>query len=180
MRNSIMTEKIARRGVRVRSDYSADLLEQATVRDRASRHIFALPAASTVEEMRLWLASGVEGSGHQGYPLVDAAGKLVGLLTRRDLLAPSAQGGLRTLVRRAPVVVYGESSLRQALDLMVRARVGRLVVVERANPGVPIGILTRSDILGAHVGEHGPATAKRTSVIIAVPREAAPDVDASA
>jgi H+/Cl- antiporter ClcA len=179
MRNSIMTEKIARRGVRVSSDYSADLLEQATVRDRAARHIFALPAASTVEAMRQWLASGAAGSGHQGYPLVDGAGHLVGLLTRRDLLAPGAHGELRALVKRAPVIVYGDSSLRQALDLMVRARVGRLVVVERSNPHVPVGVLTRSDILGAHVGEHGPASAKKPTIVLPTP-QVANDVDASA
>jgi CBS domain-containing protein len=169
MRNSIMTEKIARRGVRVSGDYSADLLEQATVRDRASRHIYALPAASTVEAMRQWLTSGVEGAGHQGYPLVDGAGHLVGLLTRRDLLMPDARGELRALVRRAPVVVYGDSSLRQALDLMVRARVGRLVVVERSSPKVPVGVLTRSDLLGAHVADQVRATLKKPTVILATP-----------
>jgi H+/Cl- antiporter ClcA len=179
MRNSIMTEKIARRGVRVSSDYSADLLEQATVRDRASRRIFALPASSTVEAMRQWLASGATGAGHQGYPLVDSAGHLVGLLTRRDLLAPGAHGELRALIKRSPVVVYGDSSLRQALDLMVRARVGRLVVVERAHPRAPVGVLTRSDILGAHVGEHGPVGAKKPTIVLATP-PAANDVDASA
>jgi hypothetical protein len=63
---------------------------------------------------------------------------------------------------------------------MVRARVGRLMVVERANPGVPVGILTRSDILGAHVGEQAPTSAKRSSVVVAVPFAAAPEVDASA
>jgi chloride channel protein, CIC family len=178
MRNSIMTEKIARRGVRVSSDYSADLLEQATVRDRASRHIFALPAESTVEAMRQWLASDAEGSGHQGYPLVDRAGNLVGLLTRRDLLAPDAGGELRALVKRVPVVVYADSSLRQALDLMVRARVGRLVVVERANPKVPVGVLTRSDLLGAHTADHVQSSTKTPTVVVATP--APPALGASA
>jgi CIC family chloride channel protein len=171
MRNSIMTEKIARRGVRVSSDYSADLLEQVLVRDRASRHLFVLPAEGTVEAIRQWLVSGVEGAGHQGYPVVDRAGQVVGMLTRRDLLAPDAGGEIRALVKRPPVIVPGDTSLRQALDLMVRARVGRLVVVEQANPKVPIGILTRSDLLGAHTPEHGPAAVKRPSVVvIATPR----------
>ncbi|HLK92960.1 MAG TPA: chloride channel protein [Polyangia bacterium] len=165
MRNSIMTEKIARRGVRVSSDYSADLLEQLTVRERASGQIFALPADATVEAMRQWLASGVAGAGHQGYPVVDGAGRLVGLLTRRDLLAPEARGTLRGLVKRPPVVITGETSLRQALDVMVRARVGRLVVVERADLRVPTGILTRSDLLGAHAAEHGQAVARRPTLV---------------
>ncbi len=173
MRNSIMTEKIARRGVRVSSDYSADLLEQVLVRDRASRRIFVFPADGTVEAMREWLASGVEGANHQGYPLVDEAGQVVGLVTRRDLLASEARGPLRALVKRPPVVVYGDTSLRQAVDLMVRASVGRLVVVEKEAPRVPIGLLTRSDLLGAHTLENAPSGARRTTVVVAAqPAEA--------
>jgi hypothetical protein len=33
---------------------------------------------------------------------------------------------------------------------MVTEGVGRLVVVDRKDPGKPTGILTRSDVLGAH------------------------------
>ncbi|MFL5307125.1 MAG: CBS domain-containing protein [Polyangia bacterium] len=53
-------------------------------------------------------------------------------------------------MRRPPVVVFTDSSLRQALDQMLTAGVGRLVVVERVAPTRPVGILTRSDLLGAH------------------------------
>ena len=153
MKNSIMTEKIARRGVRVSGDYSADLLEQLTVRARATIHLFALPAEGKVDEVRRWLASGSEGAQHQGYPVLDTAGELVGVITRRDLLAPTASGELRSIVQRPGVIIPGDSTLRHALNVMMRASVGRLVVVDRTKPKVPIGILTRSDILGAHVAE---------------------------
>ncbi|HSR66204.1 MAG TPA: chloride channel protein, partial [Xanthomonadaceae bacterium] len=42
MRNTIMTEKIARRGVRVPTEYAADYLDQVLVRDSASRNVTAL------------------------------------------------------------------------------------------------------------------------------------------
>jgi hypothetical protein len=35
---------------------------------------------------------------------------------------------------------------------MVRAGVGRLPVVERAAPRVVVGVISRSDLLGAHTG----------------------------
>src|SRR5947207_8418210 len=38
MPNSIMTEKIARRGVRVPAEYAPDFLDQILVRDAASHH----------------------------------------------------------------------------------------------------------------------------------------------
>ena len=90
------------------------------------------------------------------------------MLTRRDLLAPSATGELRSLVRRPPVVVFTDSSLRQALDQMLAAGVGRLVVVERAAPRRPVGILTRSDLLGAH-GPRRRADAGRPASLLVVP-----------
>jgi len=42
MRNSIMTEKIARRGIRVPTEYSADFLDQVLVRDVSSSKVIAL------------------------------------------------------------------------------------------------------------------------------------------
>ncbi len=150
MRNSIMTEKIARRGVRVSGDYAADLLDQLLVKDSATRQPVTFDADTTADGARAWLASGAAGSDHQGYPVVERDGRVIGLLTRRDLLAPTATGQLRGLVRRPPVVVFTDSSLRQALNQMLSAGVGRLVVVERAAPTRAVGILTRSDLLGAH------------------------------
>jgi CBS domain-containing protein len=169
MRNSIMTEKIARRGVRVSSEYAADLLEQLVVKDTATRHLITFAADSTVEAARDWLASGADGSDHQGYPVVDATGRVLGVLTRRDLLAPSAKGELRQLIRRSPVVVFTDSTLRQALDQMLRAGVGRLVVVERLDPARPVGILTRSDLLGAHGPRHRNQSPHEPSLLVVPP-----------
>jgi H+/Cl- antiporter ClcA len=150
MRNSIMTEKIARRGVRVSSDYAADLLDQVVVGARATRALVTLSAASTMGEVRAWLDSGADGTSHQGFPVIDDAGRVLGVLTRRDLSSGADAASIRTLIKREPVVVYPDSPLRVALDQMIRASVGRVVVVERDAPRRAVGILTRSDLLGAH------------------------------
>ncbi len=154
MRHSIMTEKLARRGVRVVSDYAVDELDRLWVKDHASRKLITLASRMTVAEVREWLRSAGRGTSHQGFPVVDgeAGGAVVGVLTRRDLLAEGAapDAELQTLIRRAPVVVYEDETLRDAADRMVHAGLGRLVVVTRATPSLPAGILTRSDLLGAH------------------------------
>ena len=84
--------------------------------------------------------------------MVDEAGLLVGVITRRDLLDHDADDAvpLGSLIRRPPVVVYPGSTLREAADQMVRAHVGRLPVVDRSNPRRVVGMITRSDLLGAH------------------------------
>src|SRR5690606_1491551 len=57
MRNTIMTEKITRRGVRVPSEYSMDVLAQANVSDYCSRQLVTLSAGDTLAEIRKWLLS---------------------------------------------------------------------------------------------------------------------------
>jgi CBS domain-containing protein len=74
------------------------------------------------------------------------------VVTRRDLLAPETPdtARVRDLLRRPLAVVFEDSSLREVADHMVNEGVGRLPVVSRAAPRVPVGILSRSDLLAAH------------------------------
>jgi CBS domain-containing protein len=152
MRQTIMTEKIARRGVRVPVEYTADLLERIHVMEVASREVVTLCGSDSVDQARAWIAGGGRGTAHQGFPVLDEQGVLVGVLTRRDLLPASVPGGnsLRDRLRRPPVIVYSDCTLRQAVDHMANHDVGRLPVVHRENPGSVIGFITRSDILSAY------------------------------
>jgi H+/Cl- antiporter ClcA len=154
MRNSIMTEKIVRRGVRVLSDYSVDHLDQILVREVASAPIVSLSADQTLSSVRAWLDSRAAGSKHQGFPVLDSTGSLVGLVTLRNLRDPSQADSrtLREVVERAPVVIFDDSSLREAADHMVEHEVGRLPVVRRNDAQRPIAMLSRSDLLRAHEG----------------------------
>ena len=152
MRTTIMTEKLARRGLRVPADYSADDLDQMLVRDACSREVVSLRAEQTIAELRAWLHAGGAPARHQGYPVLDTHAHLLGVLTRRDLLdvqAP-ASATLDTLIHRAPLLVREDHSLREAADHMVAADVGRLVVVDADDPQRVLGMLTRGDILAAH------------------------------
>ncbi len=153
MRNSIMTEKIARRGVRVLGEYTVDFLDQIHVRDIALRRVVTVRAEETVGAVLAWIESGVEGTSHQGFPVVDQEGQLVGVLTRRDLFSQAQpESSLRELVTRKTTIIYDDNTLRDAADSMARERIGRLPVVSRAEPRTVIGIVTRSDLVEAHVG----------------------------
>lgn len=150
MPTTIMTEKIARRGVRVPSHYSADFLEQISARDAATRPAVTVRASDPVRTVQIWLASGATGTRHQGFPVVDDSGQLVGVVTQREILgAADSAAVLADLVRMAPVAVSEDDSLRDAADLMAAADVGRLPVVSHES-GALVGILTRSDLISAH------------------------------
>lgn len=151
-RHSIMTEKLARRGVSIRSEYAADHLAQVLVRDVASKEVVTLRADDEIDTVRAWLLAGAGGATHQGFPVIDEGGVLVGVVTRRDLLDParSSSGTVRSVVHRPPVVVYEDNSLRDAADQMVVERVGRVPVLSREDQRL-VGIVSRSDLLAAHV-----------------------------
>jgi len=152
MRNTIMTEKIARRGVRVPGEYAADFLDQIQAGAAAAKPVVSLRGEQTLEEVRAFVQSREKGSSHQGFPVVDALGFLVGVVTRRDILDPETPGTrlVRDLIHRTAAVVFEDSTLREAADHMVRERVGRLPVVSREEPRKVTGMLTRSDLLAAH------------------------------
>jgi CBS domain-containing protein len=102
--------------------------------------------------VREWISSGAGDTTHQGFPVLDDQGRLSGVVTRRDLLNSAHSGLLRLgeIIHRPPVVVYDDSTLRDAADQMVLEHVGRLPVVKRGQPNELVGILSRSDLLSAH------------------------------
>lgn len=148
MRNTIMTEKIVRRGVRVPNEYVVDPLSGVFV---GRKPVVSLDASRSVASVREWMAGHEAGADHGGYPVVDADGRVRGVVTRRTLLDPEVPGAASLLQSlRRPAVTIGEgATLREAADLMVREGVGRLPVLDAE--GALVGLLTRSDLLAAHV-----------------------------
>ena len=152
MRNSIMTEKIARRGVAPPAEYLADLLEQVVVREVCSASVVSLNADDKLADVRQWLTSGAEGTTHQGFPVIDDRGVLIGVLTRRDLVKLTDPDGkrIRDIIARTPKYVYDDCTVRQAADHMVNHGIGRLPVVSRVAPHRVLGMITRSNILSVY------------------------------
>lgn len=152
MRNTIMTEKIARRGVRVPTEYAADYLEQVAVGDACSREVVSLRTSDALGDVRSLLNSGRGEYQHQGFPVLDDTGRVRGVVTRRSLLDPAHPNMRRIgeMLTRPPVLVHEDHSLREAADHMVAENIGRVVVVGAQAPHPLLGILTRGDILSAH------------------------------
>lgn len=151
MRNTIMTEKIVRRGVRVPDEYTADYLERLAVGEACSRDVVSLRASETIGEVQAWLSTEHAPAKHQGFPVVEEQGRLLGVVTRRDLLRAGSplDAQVRSLLHRPPLVVREDHTLREAADHMVEADVGRLVVMDRQGRRM-VGIITRGDLLNAH------------------------------
>ncbi len=113
------------------------------------------PDASTEEA---WMAMCARGVRH--LPVVDAGGRLLGIVTGGDLRRlffasrtrgePRARGEVKVadVMTRPVVTVAGETPIADAARLMHELRIGALPVMVQDRV---VGILTRSDILGAFV-----------------------------
>src|SRR5262249_51194943 len=138
---------VARRGYQLSREYTVDPLEALCVRDVMTRQVRSVSTAQTVED---WIAERSL-SGHQGYPVVDENGSVIGVVTRTNLLRGSAgpKAGMLVseLVDRAPIVVHGGERCRAAAERMAEAGVGRLPVVSDDGRQTLVGIVTRSDLL---------------------------------
>ncbi len=147
MRTTIMTEKLERRGVKVPEEFQADLREGVHVGDICSRNLLTLSGEQLLDEVREWLLSGVSDSQFQGFPVLDKEGKLLGLVTRRRLLALDSlpDQPVRSLLKRPPVTVVESDTLRSAISIMMSHNTDRLLVL--ADNQKLAGVLTSSDIL---------------------------------
>ncbi|NNM87505.1 MAG: CBS domain-containing protein [Phycisphaerae bacterium] len=152
MRDTIMTEKIARRGIIAQNEYSLDFMDQLLVRDAANTHVICLSTTDTVGAVRRRFFSKDHPLHHHGFPVVDGQQQLVGFVTTRDLIRPDITDlqCVQELAVTPPVVIGGQRSLREADRLMARHNIGRLIVVPDDQPRRVAGILTRSDLLAAH------------------------------
>jgi len=155
MKRSILTEKVARRGYHVVREYSVSPLSRFRVEDVMERDVPTIPADVYGADIvrRLLLQDPVFGNRHS-WPLVDKSGALVGILTRGDLLrAMNEEDNDRTMLEigeSPPVVAYPDDQLEDALNLMLRANVSHLPIVDRKSPARLLGMLSRGSIATAY------------------------------
>jgi H+/Cl- antiporter ClcA len=154
---SIMTEKLVRRGLRIHQDYEADVLQQMVVSETMDRDLPTLPASMTVRELAERIARhDSEASRHQGMLLLDDKNMLVGIITRGDLLRalnedPAGVMSVLDAGSREPLVTYPDETLHDAAAKMLRNNIGRLPVVDRADPGRVVGYLGRQGVMSARL-----------------------------
>lgn len=146
LHESLMTEKLHRRGVRVPTDYHADVLRAARVADVMTRDVITLPVAMTVRDA----IDACARHGHGAYPVVDETGRCVGTITRRDLLGEAGDVAddttLGELVDGEVVSVPGDAAVLDVLERMLEEGVDHVPVLD---DGRLVGICTRTDVLSA-------------------------------
>ncbi len=157
LHNSVMTEKLARRGLRVHQEYEADVLMQMTVGEAMDKDIKPIPAEMSVSELALRLGKNEpDFIRHQALLIVDKDNKLLGIITKGDVLKALEINpeGNRTVLEAGSnllIVTYPEESLYDAVTRMLRNDIGRLPVVSRQDSTKLLGYLGRSAVMTARL-----------------------------
>jgi len=136
----------------------------ATVKDVMTTSVITVRGDTPFKELAAVLAS----SRVRGFPVIDQAGKVIGVVSETDLLIkeadqaghPGSFAGLRRsrdrekaagvtaadLMTSPPVIIGPDEPVQHAALLMYDRAVSRLPVVDQA--GHLVGIVSRADVLG--------------------------------
>jgi len=144
MRDSIMTEKLTRRGLRVASDYHADVLGTTRVAAVMTTQVETAHVRDTVAAV----AARFRSDGHGAYPVVDDGGRCVGIVARGDLLRLNwADDDVMGEVAIGEVVsVTPDDLVIDALRRILEEQIEHLPVIAGDRL---LGVCTRTDILRA-------------------------------
>ena len=156
MQNSIMTEKLVRRGVRVQQEYEANVLDIVSVSSVMTTDPVTVNRQMTVQALMEKLnANDPALIRHQALLVVDDEGLLCGIVTRGDLLKALYDGHTAETVLEAGtqdlIVAYPDDSAHEALNRLLQRDIGRLPVVSHDDPRKILGYLSRGNIISAHL-----------------------------
>lgn len=158
MENTIMTEKIARRGVKTPDSYEPDILEKITAGQVIKENALVLSEDNSIKEVREFLNE--EQNYTNNYFIVsNNEGEYRGTLSSLTLFdkTNNVDSLIGTLVKHKHVSIANNNSLRTAVELMAKENIDVLPVLSKENESIIIGVLSYHDIISAYkykIDEH--------------------------
>lgn len=151
---SILTEKVARRGVHVSREYSVDPLEVIPVNAVMHTDIVMVPAHTSVEEVARLAPE--KTSKYVGYSLVREGGKVAGFVTKEEIVAYLADGGdpkaaILDISSVPPVHLYPDHPCRVGARYLAELDVEALPVVSPRDASHYVGLFSRESLFEARV-----------------------------
>jgi chloride channel protein, CIC family len=148
LKRSILTEKIARHGHHIVREYHADPFALTAVREVMATPVYTLPATMPIPEALAFFTGA--GPRHKSYPVVDADRRVVGMVSRANVLEwmrEPPEGTIGGTVRDPNLLVaYPDEPVGDVADRMVSAEAGRVPVISRDGRHL-VGLLARKDLL---------------------------------
>jgi CIC family chloride channel protein len=152
LQESIYTLKLARRGINIRGGKEVNVLKSMPVRDVMNPHPETMPENLSLREF----SERISKSKHNSFPIVNKDGNLTGILSFLDYHDAVFDENLKDLIVAKDlatlnvVTVSIDDNLYSALEKITSKDFSILPVVDKDNPSVLLGVLTRRDIMGAY------------------------------
>jgi CBS domain-containing protein len=148
LKRSILTEKIARHGHHIVREYHADPFALTAVQEVMATPVDTLAAELSIAETVAFFTGA--GPRHKSYPVIDPDRRVVGMVSRADVLewmreAPNGSLG-EVIGDPGLVVAYPDEPVGDVADRMVAAEAGRVPVIAREGRKL-VGLLARKDLL---------------------------------
>jgi CIC family chloride channel protein len=173
LRRSILTEKVSRRGYHVSREYAIDPLEILFVREVVRTAVVTLSGDMTVARAAAFAElEHPHGRRQRLYPVLDAEGALLGVVTRIELFQTRQDQDaeyrpLSTMVRE-PVMAAHDESLRAIVYRMAQTGLTRFPVVENLATRRFVGMVGLQELLTART--RALEAEERRERIFAIPR----------
>jgi chloride channel protein, CIC family len=153
MKRSILTEKVARHGHHIYREYIVNPLEISRVRDFMDTSVPTLSPEMRLSELCNRISNGdPDLTPRQATPILDSQRRLVGVITRGDLVRALASGEPDEMTvleagSRKLVVGFPDETVKDAVERMLQHNVGRLMIVSREDNSLFLGYLGRSKVM---------------------------------
>jgi CIC family chloride channel protein len=153
MRESMMTENLARHGIHAPSDFEPDPLHGLKVASVMLTDPLTLPPSMTIGTLaNLITCEQPRWNTARLFPIIDENQRLLGIISRAEVLSAmhlDPTSNILDIGIEHPIVTHPDMSLTEAADLMVSHGVGRLPVVTPDSSRRLVGLLTRREIFQA-------------------------------
>jgi coenzyme F420-reducing hydrogenase beta subunit/CBS domain-containing protein len=124
-------------------------LEELKVEEIMTRKVTTVPPTMTIDELFDKIAE----HHHIGFPVIDESSRIVGIITLQDAMKVAKKVrktvSVGEIATKALVKILPDASVARALRKMNGRNVGRLLVVDKKDKSMLLGILTRSDVMHA-------------------------------
>ncbi len=150
-RESVYSLELLSRGVRLERGQDIDVMKGVSVWEAMTRDVDTVPDDLPLTDLELVFVR----SHHHGFPVLNEKEELSGVVTIQDLERAKQRGPIDNLVARDIattdiLVTFPDEPVWQALRRLGTRDVGRLPVVDRANPKRLLGAVRRYDIIHAY------------------------------
>ncbi len=172
MRRSILTEKIARRGLHLSREYGVDVLETLRAGDVMDTAVATIASTMPVTELSESMSKGdLSLARRQGAVIVDADGRLAGIITLSDVLLAIEQhaDSLVTVLDAGCqdlVVTYPDELLRDVVAKMLNNDIGRMPVVDREDEKKLLGYVDRAAVMAVRMRNYEEENDRETSIYL--------------